>query len=163
MSLFCSYQIVITKLSLLNCHLTKLSLPNCPYKIDVTKNPPVGQTRIPGRKFSSLLVFCTMILLRIFRHKVSRADIITYFSYFFLYFHALLFAFFIPTVLPPYSVFFLLPSSSFLPPSPPPIQYSPHNPPHNTFIFPSPIIILYYTSYNQEFIFTQTLRSILYT
>ena len=42
----CTYQIVITELSLPNCHLTKLeitklSLPNCPYQIDVNKNPPV--------------------------------------------------------------------------------------------------------------------------
>ena len=160
MSLFCSYQIVVTRLSLLNCHLTKLSLPNCPYKIDVTKNPPVGQTRIPGKKFSSILVFCTMILQRIFRHKVSRADIITYFSYFFLYFNFFSLSSFLRS-------FLHIQSSSFFPLHPssphPPLQSNIHliTPPPS--LFPSPIIILYYTSYNQEFIFTQTLRSILYT
>ena len=32
-----TYQIVITKLSLPNCHLTKLSLPNCHYLIVIIK------------------------------------------------------------------------------------------------------------------------------
>ena len=37
MSLLWAYQIVITKLSLPNCHLTKLLLPNCHYQIFITK------------------------------------------------------------------------------------------------------------------------------
>ena len=41
------YQIVITKLSLTNCHyqivITKLSLPNCLYQIVITKKPPILQ------------------------------------------------------------------------------------------------------------------------
>jgi len=31
--------------------ITKLALPNCPYRIDVTKNPPVGITRIKVENF----------------------------------------------------------------------------------------------------------------
>ena len=46
----CNYKIVVTKLSLPNCRyqvgITKLSLPNCPYQIDVTKNPPVVRMSI---------------------------------------------------------------------------------------------------------------------